>query len=103
MAIIKFKREKSIRFRGPWNIYIDNILKGTLTNGEVSEIAISAGHHTFTLGLPKYQTDTLDFDITDNEVVKYRCYYPSAFAHIINFTDKWCPEAYPIVVRVKEK
>ena len=103
MASIKFMREKSIKYRGIWNVYIDGTLKGPLANGDIIEIFVAEGQHTFTLGLPKYQIDPLDFDINKDEVVKYRCYYPSVFAHMINLTDKWCPGAYPTVVRVKDK
>ena len=101
MAIIKFKREKSIKNRGPWEIYVDNTLSASLRNDEVIEITVSTGHHSFTLGFPKFQTDPIEFDIAENETIKYRCYYPSLFAHLINFTDKWMPSVYPIIVRIK--
>ena len=104
MSIIKIKRERKLGYwYVEWDVIIDDISIGKIKNDEIVQFEISPGHHIIKVGFKKYISDPIEFDIGDNETIKFRGYYPSMFAHIINWTDKWCPESYPILVRVNAK
>lgn len=56
-----------------YEIIIDGEICDKIKNGETKNIDISPGHHTINLKIDWCRSNTIEFDILDNETIEFDC------------------------------
>ena len=60
--------------RGRFEILVDGSSTGLLNYGETVEEPVEPGHHTLRLQAGRYSSTNHSFDVTDDEVISFRCH-----------------------------
>jgi hypothetical protein len=60
--------------RGTFQVRVDGTSVGSIENHGVLEVALDPGHHTIRMQAGRYSSQEHPLDVTDGEVVSFRCY-----------------------------
>ena len=60
--------------RGPFEVTVDGNNLGSIQRHETVEESLEPGHHTLRLQAGRYSSQVRSFDVSDGEVIRFRCH-----------------------------
>jgi hypothetical protein len=69
--------------RGSFDITVDGTSVGSLDYGQTLETPLEPGHHTLRVQARHYSSRAHSFDVSDGQVVSFRCHAPMVWPRFV--------------------